>query len=204
MNEWVQNLFHEIADLTPESRARYFAEHAVPDETRKHCWPSIRALAAICNRASARRPERAMARLDLNDQCCGAYRLLNRIGHGGMGAVYLAERADGEVAQRVAIKLLHPGAGDPWRRECFLQERQILAGLSHPISRACSTRATATTDSRFSSWSTSMTTRSMCSRPISASAPFCFVSESMCGCFVFASQSGCAPGFEAQRHPGNG
>jgi len=46
--------------------------------------------------------------------------------------VYLAERADGELTQRVAVKLLGFGALDPDRRERFLQERQILASLSHP------------------------------------------------------------------------
>jgi tetratricopeptide (TPR) repeat protein len=45
--------------------------------------------------------------------------------------VYLAERADGEVMQRVAVKLLPPGAGEA-QRERFLQERQILATLTHP------------------------------------------------------------------------
>jgi serine/threonine-protein kinase len=57
--------------------------------------------------------------------------LLNVIGRGGMGAVYLAERIDGEVRQQVAVKLLPPGAGNPLR-ERFLQERQILASLVHP------------------------------------------------------------------------
>jgi serine/threonine protein kinase len=57
--------------------------------------------------------------------------LLEVIGRGGMGAVYLAERADGEVTQQVAVKLLPPGAGAT-QRERFLQERQILASLAHP------------------------------------------------------------------------
>jgi Tol biopolymer transport system component len=62
----------------------------------------------------------------------GAYRLVREIGHGGMGAVYLAERADGQFEQRVAIKLLHSGKpGDRVLRD-FLRERQILARLEHP------------------------------------------------------------------------
>jgi serine/threonine protein kinase len=47
-----------------------------------------------------------------------------------MGAVYLAERMQGEVIQRVAVKLLPLGAGDSLK-ERFLHERQILARLSH-------------------------------------------------------------------------
>ena len=54
------------------------------------------------------------------------------LGRGGMGTVHLAERVDGEVAQRVAVKLLRPGADDPRLRQRFLAERQILATLSHP------------------------------------------------------------------------
>ena len=45
----------------------------------------------------------------LDGQQIGAYRLLNRIGYGGMGTVYLAERADGQFRQRVALKLLRRG-----------------------------------------------------------------------------------------------
>jgi serine/threonine-protein kinase len=62
----------------------------------------------------------------------GSYRLLRRIGFGGMGAVYLAERADEQFQQRVAIKLVRQEAGgraDLLRR--FRMERQILAGLEH-------------------------------------------------------------------------
>lgn len=61
----------------------------------------------------------------------GAYRLLSELGRGGMGAVYLAERDDGQYQQRVAVKLLQasPDAEDLRRR--FLAERQILASLKH-------------------------------------------------------------------------
>jgi len=63
----------------------------------------------------------------------GAYRLVRLLGRGGMGAVYLAERADGQFEQRVAIKIVQPSrvrGGDLIQR--FLRERQILARLQHP------------------------------------------------------------------------
>ncbi len=69
---------------------------------------------------------------ELKDSYCGPYRLEKLLGRGGMGSVYAAERADGEVKQRVAVKLLRPGAGPPQFRQLFLSERQILATLSHP------------------------------------------------------------------------
>ena len=50
---------------------------------------------------------------------CGSYRLGRLLGHGGMGSVYLAERADGEIDQQVAIKFLRPGAELPSFRERF-------------------------------------------------------------------------------------
>jgi tetratricopeptide (TPR) repeat protein/tRNA A-37 threonylcarbamoyl transferase component Bud32 len=49
-----------------------------------------------------------------------------------MGSVYLAERADGEVRQRVAIKFLRCAGDEPVLRDRFLRERQILATLNHP------------------------------------------------------------------------
>ncbi|MEM7354601.1 MAG: serine/threonine-protein kinase [Acidobacteriota bacterium] len=62
----------------------------------------------------------------------GPYRLLRRIGAGGMGQVYLAERADREYEQRVAIKLVRPGTDGSRILARFRRERQILARLEHP------------------------------------------------------------------------
>jgi eukaryotic-like serine/threonine-protein kinase len=62
----------------------------------------------------------------------GAWRLLDEIGRGGMGTVYLAERADGEFEQRAALKLLRPAIATDIALRRFEQERQILADLTHP------------------------------------------------------------------------
>lgn len=62
----------------------------------------------------------------------GPWRLLHEIGRGGMGTVYLAERADGSFEQRVALKLIRRGIGSAAMSERFLRERQILARLEHP------------------------------------------------------------------------
>ena len=61
----------------------------------------------------------------------GRYRILRQIGHGGMGIVYLAERADGQFEQRVAIKLLRLETSEA-QTDRFHRERQILARLEHP------------------------------------------------------------------------
>ena len=62
----------------------------------------------------------------------GAYRIDAQIGHGGMGAVYLATRADDEFRKQVAIKLIRMGGADEVAVRRFRNERQILASLEHP------------------------------------------------------------------------
>lgn len=62
----------------------------------------------------------------------GPYRLERLLGEGGMGQVWVAERADGLYERRVALKLLRPGLADPNLRLRFTRERQILARLAHP------------------------------------------------------------------------
>jgi serine/threonine protein kinase/DNA-binding SARP family transcriptional activator len=62
----------------------------------------------------------------------GAYQLCELLGRGGMGAVFKAERVDGELRQVVAIKIVERGWLDAQAFERFRQERQILSGLVHP------------------------------------------------------------------------
>ena len=62
----------------------------------------------------------------------GAYRLVEKIGEGGMGEVYLAERVEGEFVQRVAVKVTRSSLRDGESLRRFRAERQILASLQHP------------------------------------------------------------------------
>jgi len=62
----------------------------------------------------------------------GPYRIEREIGHGGMGTVYEAWRADGEFQHRVAIKLIKSGLERDFVLRRFRNERQILAALDHP------------------------------------------------------------------------
>src|SRR5947208_14533513 len=62
----------------------------------------------------------------------GAYRVLREIGRGGMGTVYLAERADQQYEKQVAIKLIKRGMDTDSVLRHFRNERQILAGFDHP------------------------------------------------------------------------
>ena len=62
----------------------------------------------------------------------GPYRVLREIGRGGMGAVYLAERADDQYQKQVAIKLIKRGMDTDSVLRHFRNERQILASFDHP------------------------------------------------------------------------
>ena len=61
----------------------------------------------------------------------GAFTIVRMVGRGGMGAVYLATRADGAFEQSVAIKVIDSNSAALLRAR-FQQERQILARLNHP------------------------------------------------------------------------
>ena len=62
----------------------------------------------------------------------GPYRLIGELGAGGMGRVYLAERADGQFAQQVALKLVRTEFASAEMKQRFLRERDTLARLAHP------------------------------------------------------------------------
>ncbi len=82
----------------------------------------LRQLDAVTGRETADEPRRI-----------GPYLLDRLLGRGGMGAVYLAHRSDGQFEQDVAIKLIDLPLATDLFRERFRQERQILAGLQHPF-----------------------------------------------------------------------
>ncbi len=68
----------------------------------------------------------------LSGETIGAYRVARLLGSGGMGMVYLAERADGQFDQQVAIKVGRHKLVSPQIEQRLKSERQILADLDHP------------------------------------------------------------------------
>jgi tetratricopeptide (TPR) repeat protein len=137
MNREAVNLFHELADFSPVQREEFFRSRQVPAELRAeveqllHFDSEGSGPLTDCVAASVEHFVQGGTGAEMN-QRCGPYRLLGVLGRGGMGTVHLAERADGEVEQRVAIKFVHCGGGTPAFLDRFLRERQILASLSHP------------------------------------------------------------------------
>ena len=77
-------------------------------------------------------PPRPSSQEPLNGESLGPYRLLSRIGEGGMGSVWLAERNDGRFERQVAIKFLHFAVSSPAAAERFEREGRILGQMAHP------------------------------------------------------------------------
>jgi serine/threonine protein kinase len=84
------------------------------------------ALGAAPEAASARAPDPMIGRT------IGPYRVIRQIGRGGMGFVYLAQRADDQFRRRVALKAVDPSLVDKHTLHRFENERQTLAMLDHP------------------------------------------------------------------------
>jgi tetratricopeptide (TPR) repeat protein len=132
----IQELFVAAADLPMDQRAAYL-DKACPDD------PLLRAEveSLLANDgpntqmiASAVR-DTAENLLNLDSPVgkrLGAYRITRELGHGGMGAVYLAVRADAQYHKEVAIKLVRTDCTDRQTLDRFRAETQILAGVDHP------------------------------------------------------------------------
>jgi serine/threonine protein kinase/tetratricopeptide (TPR) repeat protein len=137
--ERMNEVFHAAIELTPEQRAG-FLNHACSDD------PGLRAeverLVAAHERAGRFIEGPAIAEAGpwlrgaseplAAGQRFGPYRVIREIGRGGMGAVYFAERADGQFEQQVALKLIKRGMDTDLVLQRFRAERQILASLDHP------------------------------------------------------------------------
>ncbi|MBL8233638.1 MAG: serine/threonine protein kinase [Bryobacterales bacterium] len=132
MSPDIENLFNELVDLSPEEREHYLAAHGVGDSERREVESLLAYDEGASRRLQASIAGMAEAALPPPPVRCGSYELKELIGQGGMGAVYRATRADGEVRQEAAVKLMHGGWTNPNLRGRFLRERQILAQLSHP------------------------------------------------------------------------
>ncbi len=132
-----ESLFREVADLGEAERGEYYETAHVPAELRAEVESLLRfdrtqgGLLTNCVAAVAEQALSSESHLGEGGRC-GPYQLDRLLGRGGMGVVFLAHRADGEVEQRVAIKLVRNSALEPAFRDRFLKERQILASLSHP------------------------------------------------------------------------
>ncbi len=130
-----QQIAHELLDLPPQARAQRIGQScAGDDELRREVeWliaaAEDEALDEIPGAVRAATEEIATD-LRIQPSAAGQYQLIEPIGEGGMGVVWLAERKVGGARQRVALKRLHSGAVAHKSR--LREEQRILATLSHP------------------------------------------------------------------------
>jgi Tol biopolymer transport system component len=121
----VEEIFYAALELPPGAgRDALIAERCGADE---NLCARVALLLAHCEhiRAAAPAPARPMPRF-------GAWQAVKLLGRGGMGTVYLAERADGAFQMSAAVKVVPMALASHEIEERFRRERQFLASLDHP------------------------------------------------------------------------
>lgn len=114
------DLYQAVSDLLDQVVE---AEHALGESVTEFAAPLLPALQA----------ELATSEIDaFTESHVGPYRIINELGYGGMGTVYLAERDDDQFRKKVALKLVKRGMDTREIVQRFRYERQILASLEHP------------------------------------------------------------------------
>ena len=145
--EWsrIETILDEVLELEPAAREAAIARSCGDDATLR---AQVEALVAADDESSnfletpaaeyAADVVRVASRTTDPDHpegpgdLIGPYKLIREVGHGGMGRVFLASRADGQFEQQVALKLVRGGPSGREILQRFLRERQILARLQHP------------------------------------------------------------------------
>ncbi|HVF51141.1 MAG TPA: serine/threonine-protein kinase, partial [Pyrinomonadaceae bacterium] len=140
----VEGVFQSALDKLPEERAAFLEEACAGDALLR---VQVEALLASYDQAGsfieapAFSPNATSANLAGSSNAnnggmlgrrLGAYKVVREIGRGGMGAVYLASRADEAYQKYVAIKLVKRGMDTDFILRRFRHERQILASFDHP------------------------------------------------------------------------
>lgn len=138
MTDWkrIEDVFLEAVELTPAER---------PHRVRALCGDDLELLAEVQSLLEADADDGRTIETAVQDEAAslfdapvmsgqrlGIYRVVKEIGHGGMGAVYLAHRDDEEFEKSVAIKVVKRGMDTAEVLARFRHERQILANLEHP------------------------------------------------------------------------
>ncbi|MES3033845.1 MAG: serine/threonine-protein kinase [Gemmatimonadota bacterium] len=135
--EQVAELFADVLELPHDEReaflmARTTGDPALGADVRRLLAADAAAGPAFPAPLDDRVLRAAAQNVDAVPERVGPWRLLEEIGRGGMGRVFLAERVDGHFEQRAAVKLLKRGMDTDAIVERFRRERQILAALEHP------------------------------------------------------------------------
>jgi eukaryotic-like serine/threonine-protein kinase len=125
----IKEVFADVQERDPSERAAFLANACAADESLHSEVESL--LAAAESEAAASVGISSLEDLMIGRRV-GAYKIIRRIGRGGMATVYLASRADEQYEKQVAIKILLPELGTEELLRRFRNERQTLAKLDHP------------------------------------------------------------------------
>ncbi len=135
-----KELFHAAVDLAPADREAFLSTNCADNELRDEVLqllsandsagdfiqqPALVDIGLVTEDETSRNAAVA-------GQQIGSYRIIRELGRGGMGAVYLAARADESFDKQVALKLIKRGMDSDAIIKRFVMERQILANLDHP------------------------------------------------------------------------
>ena len=130
----IQDLFHHAVTL-PEAAQRSFLRDTCPEDPE--LASEVLAMLeqdtdgdSLLDRGVADLAHKTLAASPPLSKEFGGYRIIELLGEGGMGVVYLAERK--ALRDRVAIKVLRDAWLSPSRRERFASEQRTLAQLNHP------------------------------------------------------------------------
>src|SRR4051794_31420906 len=129
----VKSIFGRALEIEAADRAAYLDEACGPDAAlRAEVEGLLHALdqaGGFLRRPGVTTPERPPA--EGPGTRVGPYKLLQQLGEGGMGAVYLAEQTE-PVKRKVAVKIIKPGMDSALVLARFEAERQALALMDHP------------------------------------------------------------------------
>ncbi len=139
LNEARQIFENALALDTDQQRAAYITEACGDNHTLLNCLKELLhtdgALEAFTqHREDTHWLEQWINHAETKNHALDAsrFKVIEKIGEGGMGSVYLCERLTDGVQQRVAVKVLHRPEEDDLSAGRFERERQILAQLNHP------------------------------------------------------------------------
>ena len=137
--ETIESIFHAALELPPEQLDAFLEQRCAGDANLRRQVEQLLESHRQADRFIEHplvRPQSDVVESDDGDrligQIVGQYRILQRLGGGGMGVVYLAQRADQQYEKRVAIKLIKRGMDTDSVLRHFHTERQILATFDHP------------------------------------------------------------------------
>jgi len=127
----IEDLFEQAVSLSPEAQAELLADVARSDADLARRVEAMLA-ADAGTRDVLRQAVEGQAAGDRLPEQIGPFRVLSKLGEGGMGVVYLCRRQTADFEQLLAVKRLNAALDSELARHRLAVERRVLASLRHP------------------------------------------------------------------------